>query len=418
MSEPGFSHVPRLPDRRTVPALGGPDGAPSDSVSAARVLALQRLAGNRAVSALLGGLRGDLAVVQRQMPENPQGSPGNPIDLDAWAAENPQGSPGNPIDLDAWAAENPQGSPGNPIELDRPSATEGAEGGSQAASATKGAGGASQAASASAQQGSPGTAQQSSSASAQQSSPGTVARTPTPKTLKEVWKSIQRTGSQYPRTLQLVFLGWARFESGDEAARNPKTGKGGSSALNFNMMNAEFNMGEKAPALTSAPTSGVTDPEHARQRFDPKLNGPLSDWHPEATVPMSYYYYDKVTKEKWDARTIDLQLATLPQRKSQWIAVLWNNFRRPAFPDLDSGVSYALRWFDRAAKKALGGSAARKALAEKALAGDVDSALMIIEGDGNDPHWNGTGEAYRSLLKANYAAVAKMADSGAFDDKP
>ena len=405
MSEPGFSHAPTQPDRRTVPALGGPDSAPSGSGSAAQVLALQRLAGNRAVSALLGGLRSDPALIQRQVAENPEGSPGNPIDLDAWGAENPEGSPGNPIDLDAWGAENPEGSPGNPIDLDawgaenpegspgnpidldRPSATEGVTGAAQATSA-----------------------------SAHQGSPGAVSKTPTHLTLNEVWKSIQRTGSQYPRTLQLVFLAWAKFESGDEAARSAK-GEGGSSALNFNMMNAEGDMGEAPPAHIAAPTSGVTNPESARKRFNSRLNGPLTDWHAESKRPTDFVYTDPATKEKWDARTIDGQLATLPQRKSQQIVVVYNNLKRPAFPDVDSGVSYALRWFDRMAKKALAASPARKALAEKALAGDVDSALLIIEGDGTLPHWNGTGQAYRDLLKGNYVAVARMADSGALGDK-
>jgi hypothetical protein len=362
MSEPVFVHGPRPQYRGTVPAVGGPGLASTDAGRGAEVLALQQLAGNRAVSTLLSGPASDRAAIQRQGPANPEGSPGNPIDLDAWAAANPEGSPGNPIDLDAWAAANPQG------------------------------------------------ASQAAPVSAPQSAPGTVTRTPTPLTLKAVWKSIQRTGSQYPRELQLIFLAWARCESGDAAA-------GGSSALNFNMMNAEGNMGEAPPARVAAPTSGLTDPESARKRYDPRLNGPLSDWHPESKVPMSYYYYDPATKEKWDARTIDGQLATLPQRKSQLIAVVYNNLRRPAFPDVDSGVSYALRWFDRTAKQALGASAARKALAEKALAGDLDSALMLIEGNGRDPHWNGSGSAYRSLLKANYAPVVTMADSGALDDK-
>ena len=198
----------------------------------------------------------------------PGGSAGNPIDIDKWAAENPEGECRDPIDIDKWAAENPEGSAGNPIDLDKVSVPP------------------------------------------QPGSLGAVARVPTHRPLKEVWKSIQRTGTEYPQRLRMVFLAWARCETGDEATRNA-AGKGGSTALNNNMMNAEGNMGEAPPGHVAAPTSGVTDPESARKRYDPKLNGPLSDWHPELKVPMSYTYEDPGTKEKWDARTIDGQLATM-----------------------------------------------------------------------------------------------------------
>jgi hypothetical protein len=238
-------------------------------------------------------------------------------------------------------------------------------------------------------------------------SPGGPANGKTPVSLKDLWKSVQRTGSQYHQNVQLLFLAWSASE----------VGEGAKTALNFNMMNTEYNVGEKAPAYASHVTSGVTTPENARKRYDPHL-GPVFDWDPKQKNPAvrTYPYDPKYPKEAWDARTIDGQLDTLSSRHSRMIIVAWTNRHRPAFPDLDSGVSYAIRWFGRSVAKAMA-TPRRRSLAEKALAGDVDAAVRLIEGDRGDPRWNGAGASYRRSLLAKYSEMSRKLASGELDDK-